>query len=66
MMIKRTWARRLRRLIFESPLWWGDQMSAVAIELVPTRCFGELGKGEQLALEGFIARDRSPEAKSAA
>ncbi len=65
-LIKRTRARRLRRVMSALLLWRGDHVSAVATELVPTRCFGGLGEGEQLALKGFIARDRSPEAKSAA
>ncbi len=51
MTIKRTCAQRLRWLKSDLLLWRGDHVSAVAIERVPTNCFGALGEREQLALE---------------
>jgi hypothetical protein len=58
MVIKRTCARQLRRLILRLLRRRRCPAPPVPSDRVATTCFGELGEGERVALEGFVARHR--------
>jgi hypothetical protein len=66
MVINRASARRPRRLIFRRPRRVihrlvrrrYEPVLPLPSDRVPTNCFGELSEGDQLALEGFVARNR--------